>query len=344
MTQTARLRVIFLVALGMAVLGGVAVAADHGGEQLTIDQLEAAVAAAKAEHRLLPGPETLAAVEEAVSALQRAVANPLNAVEAQTNETEPNNSAATANVLAGGDYGTGNVSPAGDVDFWASGGAAVGELVFAQIDTGESTTGADSTLNVLANDGTTVIEFDDDDGGPLESVVAGAPVPQAGSVYYEVREYGNNGEVTPYHLTAVVVDPSAAVAETEPNDTAGTATAVSAAMMTGELTAGAPDVDFYAFSAAASDRLCVIVDNDPDNDSAITDTQIDILNTDGTTTLLTGDNGGGNGNAAGTVVVGASGTYYLRVQNGTGTDNDYAFAVVVSGAPVPVELESLTIE
>jgi len=40
-----------------------------------------------------------------------------------------------------------------------------------------STTGADSTLNVLANDGATVIEFDDDDDGPLESVVAGAPVP-----------------------------------------------------------------------------------------------------------------------------------------------------------------------
>jgi hypothetical protein len=345
MTQKVRPGIIVLLTGWVVLVGGLAVGADRGGQQPTIDRLEAAVAAAKAEHRLHPGPDTLAAVEAAVSALQGAAAARPGSPLAQATEVEPTNTAATATALAASDYGTGGITPAADVDFWSGAGAAIGNLVFAHVDTGESSGGTDSTLNVLANDGATVIEFDDDDGGPLESVVAGAPVPQAGNVFFEVHEYGDNGTITPYHLTVVVVDPAAAVAETEPNDTAATATPVTAAMMTAQLAAAAPDTDFFAFSAAAGDRLCVIVDNDPDNDATITDTEIAILGTDGTTVLLTGDNGGGNGNAAGTVVAAASGTYYLRVQNGTtSADTDYTFAVVVNGHAVPVELQKLTVE
>lgn len=337
------LAVLVAVSMGVVVSAAAAAGADH--DRTTLDRLEAAVTAAKAEYRLHPGEDSLAAVEQAVTALEQELGAATRQPDAQATEVEPNDSAATATVLVSGDYGTGDLSPAGDVDFWSSAGAAVGDLVFVQTDTGESTTGADTTLNVLADDGTTVIEFDDDDGGPLESAVAGAPVPQAGSVYFEVHEFGDNFEVTPYHITVVVVDPATAVAETEPNDTAATATPITGAMMTGELAVGAVDVDFYSFSAAAGDRLCVIMDDDPDNDSTLTNTEIDILDTDGTTVLLAGDNGAtANANAAGTVVVGTAGTYYLRVQDGGSGDTEYTFVVTTNGTAVPVELQSLHVE
>ena len=63
------------------------------------------------------------------------------------------------------------------------------------------------------------------------------------------------------------------------------------------------------------------------------------------TVLLVGDNGAtANANAAGTVVVGTAGTYYLRVQDGGSGDTEYTFVVTTNGTAVPVELQSLHVE
>jgi len=81
-------------------------------------------------------------------------------------ESEPNNTAGTADVLpapTAADWGY--ISPVGDIDWWEMGGASVGDLVFVYIDATGSTISVDSVLNVYANDGTTLIEWDDD-GGP----------------------------------------------------------------------------------------------------------------------------------------------------------------------------------
>ena len=135
----------------------------------------------------------------------------------------------------------GDISPIGDVDTWVRSGAAVGDLIFAYVDTGRSTLLKDSFLSVLENDGT-LIESDNDDGPSSGSVVAGAIVPTAGQVFFEVREDGNNGEITPYELFQVIADPADTAAEAEPNDSPLQATPVTATVMTGDIAAiGPPD-------------------------------------------------------------------------------------------------------
>jgi len=72
--------------------------------------------------------------------------------------------------------------------------------------------------------------------------------------------------------------------------------------MTG--TVAGSDVDVYSFQVASTGQQVVaIVDDDPDNDGIFTDTQLTILDPDGTTVLATGDDQPGNkANAAGAFV------------------------------------------
>ncbi|MCP4573628.1 MAG: hypothetical protein GY838_14815, partial [bacterium] len=302
---------------------------------------------AKAAYEANPGPQTQAAMDRAVAALEasiRADQRPGPPVPSNPfSESEANDSAATADVLPPLDYGDGDLSPTGDIDFWTNGySAGVDDLAFAYVDTSGSSSGTDSQLNVYANDGTTLIEFDDDAGPGLTSCVAGAVVPQAGNVYYRINEYEDNNEITPYLLCAGIA--GATAAETESNDTAGTADALSWAtpVMTGTLPGG--DTDYFSFQADAGDVLAVIVDDDPDDDANQLDTDITIVDTDGVSVLATGDNQGSHdGNCAGgaTTLAPTTGTYYVVIDAGSGGggDVDYRFVVCVHGQ-VPVELQS----
>ena len=122
---------------------------------------------------------------------------------------------------------------------------AVNDLVFALV------TGADPTLDVFANDGTTVIASDDDDGPGTSAAIAGAVVPQGGTVYFDVDGFGD-GAVGSYELFQVIADPGDAAAESEPNGTFGTADPVTATIMNGTVpntTGGVDDVDFYSIVA-----------------------------------------------------------------------------------------------
>ena len=99
-------------------------------------------------------------------------------------EVENNDTPAAANLLTGGNFGRGQISPIGDVDVWRTPDIPAGHLVFAYVDTSGSNTGKDSLLRVFENDGATLIDTDIDDGPPpggeSSSVIAGAPVAQGG--------------------------------------------------------------------------------------------------------------------------------------------------------------------
>jgi hypothetical protein len=106
-------------------------------------------------------------------------------------EIEPNASAVTATrLLLNGGRGIGGGSIlAGDDDYWRLDGITTGASIWAYIDTGGAQQGGattrDSLLTLLATDGTTEIETDDDDGtgngldGSVESgnasAIAGEP-------------------------------------------------------------------------------------------------------------------------------------------------------------------------
>src|SRR6185295_18689591 len=143
----------------------------------------------------------------------------------------------------------------------------------------------DSFLTVLANDGTTVIETDDDDGPGLQagSVVAGAVIPQFGNVFFQVNEFSDDDDIVPYRLYTQIVRSGDSAAEVEANDTPATATPVSATMMTGHVAPGSGDVDFYSFPVIAGERIVVMMDQDADDDGDNTDGDLFIVAPDGTT-------------------------------------------------------------
>ena len=263
----------------------------------------------------------------------------LGSLAAQNAESEPNDSAGTANTIAAGECGAGEINPIGDIDYWARSGAAAGDLVFAYVDTGRSSTSADSLLGVFASDGVTLIEADDADGPGSGSVVAGAIVPTAGQVFFEIREDGDNNTITPYELFQVIADPADTAAEVEPNDSPATATPVTATVMTGDV-AATSQFDFYSFFANAGDSIVVIMDDDPDDDTDLTDTEIKILAPDGITILANGDDTSTrDGNGAGRVIATTDGTHFLSVDNlfdnaPTDSDTDYRFTVLVNCARV----------
>jgi hypothetical protein len=269
-------------------------------------------------------------------------------------ESEPNDVLAMATAIGQGQFGRGVITYTpvamfyvAEFDFWKT-PVEVGDLVFAYVDAQDSSGFKAAYLSVVLKDGT-LLEFDPGDGTPSGSLaggaaVAGAVASQAGDLYYLV-----NGQVafsatsiSPYRLYQAVVRPSENAAEAEPNDTPATANPLTARMMTG--TVSGSDVDFYKVFVQAGQRLVVIMDDNPDDDGTYTDTELSILATDGTTTLATGNNvgyggapGSGDANAAGAVVVPATGVYLIRVAHGgegAALDTDYRFVVLVDGVAV----------
>jgi len=86
-------------------------------------------------------------------------------------ETEPNDTSGTANVLdlsAPCGIVSGAINPGGDLDFYTFTGAPAGSRIWIETDTGGTqnagATSRDTVIDLLAADGTTVIENDDDDG------------------------------------------------------------------------------------------------------------------------------------------------------------------------------------
>jgi len=246
-------------------------------------------------------------------------------------ETEPNDTSGTSNMIRGGEVGQGDVDPVGDADFWRAGGADIGDLIFAYVDTQDSTMSDDSFLEVLAAD-TTLIEDDGDDGPDSGSVVAGAIVPQSGNVFFRITEEGDDATITDYDTFQAIVDPANTTAEAGNNDSFFTAKNIPAVITTA--TVSGADVDFFMFRATSGSSLAVIMDDNPDDDGSFTDTELDILDTDGSTVLADGDDASGrDGNAAGAVSAPSDGTYFVRVSQQLAGDDDYRFVVLVNGVP-----------
>jgi len=257
----------------------------------------------------------------------------------QCDEQGVNNNAAVANLLRQGEYGRGAVDPVGDADFYQTQPVTDSDLIYGYVDPQGSTTSLDTYLEVIAPDGTTLLGADDDSGPPpvtLSSAIAGVSIPagQAGPVYIGVTELGDNQTITDYRLYHAIVNRSNGVIETEPNGTALTANILSGDLMSGAAGDGTGDLDFFRFTVlSANSRVVVIMDDNPTDMGALTDTELHLVDQDGVTQLAVGDNGGGqSANAAGSVTIAAPGVYFVRVGNGGATSGDfYEFVLLVNG-------------
>jgi pre-peptidase len=271
-------------------------------------------------------------------------------------ESEPNNSPATADalVLAGGcQVASGAITPTGDLDYFSF-TAAPGARVWAFVDTSASSTGQDdSLLTLIAPDGTTPIEQDDDDGtatncgttivNQVSSTIAGRVLTAGGTYYLLVGGFSPAVTVTSYRLMVVVT--SSATAEVEPNNSSATANPI--------VTSGSPigvrnsaigvlgDVDYYSVDAVAGSTLFISADGDPERNGG-TDIVVDLISPNGSTVIISVDNSDDVGFPAPPAesfcyAVPISGTYFVRVSGFTSTKitttGTYSLMVAACGLP-----------
>ena len=188
-------------------------------------------------------------------------------------EVEPNNAFGQATPLTlnagAGAFIQGNIFGNGDVDFFSF-TAAAGDRIYAAVMTSASANAStDSQLRLLASDGTTEIEFDDDDGslGGLSSSIAGATIPAAGTYYLRVNHFtAASGQLRPYGLYLRRAT-GAPTAEVEANNSAATANVLPANGWVSGARDPAGDVDFYSFTANAGDTVFLSLDLDPERDA-----------------------------------------------------------------------------
>lgn len=191
-----------------------------------------------------------------------AAVTPARAGSAYTTEVEPNGTAATATPLASGAAAQGNIYPNADVDVWSF-SATAGDRIYAAAITTHSAHGSfDSVLELLASDGTTVIESDADDGtfGTTASSIAGATVPSTGTYYLRIKYAVATNQIRPYRLY-LKRQSGSPVAETEPNDV------VPQALPAGGWVSGFvddADSDLFDVALTAGDTLFLSLDLKPD--------------------------------------------------------------------------------
>ena len=248
-------------------------------------------------------------------------------------ETESNNTAATANNLNGGNRIGGAITPAGDVDFYRVDNVAPGSIFFAATDTGTGPANAgmvfqdDTTLAVLAADGTTVIELDEDSGignggdatreNSNSSAIAGRTLTAGGTYYIRVSGDSASDIVTQYNLFVSIISPGQTTPEVEPNDSFANATTLpfnSLGTGTVSSTDSATDTDFYAVSLTAG-NVAEFYLNRLENS---TGARLELIEPNGTSVILSI---GTSFERAFDYAVPTSGIYYVRVFYNRGFSN-----------------------
>jgi subtilisin-like proprotein convertase family protein len=183
-------------------------------------------------------------------------------------EKEPNDTSATANPITGSEAKIrGSVIPATDVDFYSF-PAVTGDKIYAAVQTAWSPGSVNSVLELRDTNGTTVLETDLDDGsfGATSSSIAGFTITAPGTYFLQVRENAAAGTIRPYDLY-FTRRTGAPTAETEPNNTTGTATPLAASRWMSGSVNPAADVDFFSVALNAGDSVYLSLDIDPERDN-----------------------------------------------------------------------------
>lgn len=184
----------------------------------------------------------------------------------QGEESEPNNTTATADALTGTDGKIkGNAVPGTpDVDYFSF-TAAAGDRVYAAVMTSFSPS-TDSLLE-LRDSADVIVEADLNDGSfsASSSTIAGRLITTPGTYYWRVRDNGTS-TIRPYYLYFAIRSGSP-TAEVEPNNTTATATALPASGWVSGTRDPASDADFFSLSLNAGDTVYLGLDIDPERDN-----------------------------------------------------------------------------
>jgi subtilisin-like proprotein convertase family protein len=259
-------------------------------------------------------------------------------------EAEPNDSSGTATPL-GGDavIAEGNLFEGGDVDYWSF-SAVTGDQVYVATMTGFSANQSlNSQLDVLATNGTTPLESDDDDGvfGATSSSIAGVTIPSSGTYYIRVNHFLGNGQLRPYRLFFQLRSGSP-TAETESNDSPPGQVLPVGGWVSGS-TSSMGDVDLFAFDLTTGDTVFVSLDLDPERDSVEWDGLAGLGTFDGF--FLAADDGPklGFDSEAFFMTVMESGSYSVIVAVPSGETSYGTYRLSVTVFPQDDEGESCTV-
>ncbi|HQY25803.1 MAG TPA: proprotein convertase P-domain-containing protein [Thermoflexales bacterium] len=236
-------------------------------------------------------------------------------------EIEPNGYYTQATIISSGGAIRASIFITRDVDYYAF-RALAGDRVYAATMTSFSPAGTDTVLRLIASDGVTVIESDDNDGtfASSSSVIAGAVIPSSGQ-YFLVISSTATSQIRPYELYLKVQN-GAPDPEIEPNDSNLLAMSLPA---TGWITGTRvpTDTDWYSFTANAGDTIFLALDLDPERDNAQWDGRLGIalFGDVGNQILVVNDTSSGSvANPLGEALfmtVKDSGTYYAYVDSAT---------------------------
>lgn len=255
-----------------------------------------------------------------------------------TPEVEPNNDFTMPQALtlvSGSARLRGNIFPNGDLDFYSFSGNT-GDRVFAATMTSGSATGStDSLLQLIAPDGTTIIEADDNDGsfGGSSSSIAGATLTSTGTHYLRVTHTSPTNQLRFYDLYLRVV-PAATVfaAESEPNNDLASATVLGADLVASGSVNPAADVDYFAIDLNAGDTVFLSLDLDPERDGTTFNGRLGIGPLGGVILVANDASVISPNSEAHFYTVATAGTYYIYVDDATATGSathTYRLAVAV---------------
>jgi subtilisin-like proprotein convertase family protein len=262
-------------------------------------------------------------------------------------ESEPNGTTATADALTGSEgkirgllWNEGPIATDGnDTDFYVFTTSAPNTRIYASTQTQSSTfNSTDTTLAVLAADGTTVLETDLNDGtlGASAASIAGLSLPTAGTYYLRVTNVSATTPVTPYYLYFAVKD-AVPTAEVEPNNNGGTPNPIPASGLVSGAVNPAADTDTFSIALNAGDTIFASLDTDPERDNVQWNGRlaIGLFGTPATFLLVNDASAGSAANPlseAHFMTVLTSGTYVVYVDEaagGGGATNTYNLNVTV---------------
>ena len=284
-------------------------------------------------------------VERMVDAVAPATVGQVMMGQTMTNEVEPNGTTATANPLTGSaGVVEGNVYPNADEDFFAITAAAGDKLYVSTMTSFSANASSDSQLYVLASDGTTQLEFDDDSGvfGGLSSSIGGVTLPTAGTYYIRLNHFSATNQLRPYRMY-YRLQTGTPTAEVEPNDSSATAQPLPASGWILGSTSSTTDQDWYSFTLNAGDTIYANLDNDPERDTVEWNPQLGVAIFGGF--ILTINDAGTTGepdSEAHFMTATTAGTYYVRVNLPTGGTTFGTYSLSVGVIPAAAQSNCTT--
>lgn len=164
----------------------------------------------------------------------------------------------------------GTLAGAADIDFYSF-QAAAGDKLFATAMTSFSPGSGDLTMSVFGPDGTTLLEFDNDNGtfSSTSPSIAGTVLPATGTYYIRLTDVSVTNTAARGYDLYVVLKSGAPQAEVEPNDAQGQATPLPAnGFVSGSRDPLTPavDIDFFSITLQAGETVFISMDLDPEKD------------------------------------------------------------------------------